>query len=83
MQELIEQQDREPLNFGQVWQRASFHNKIEMQKIFYPEGLVWCTQRKGGTLNRLTAVCFYNLNHFSLTNSILASPTGFEPVLPP
>jgi hypothetical protein len=32
MQELIEQQDREPLNFGQVWQRASFHNKIEMQR---------------------------------------------------
>jgi hypothetical protein len=45
MQELIEQQDREPLNFGEVWRRASFHHKIEMQKVFYPEGLVYSAER--------------------------------------
>jgi hypothetical protein len=45
MLELIEQQDREPLNFGQVWQRASFHNKMEMQKVFYPQGLVYSAEK--------------------------------------
>jgi hypothetical protein len=45
MQELIKQQDEEPLDFRRVWQRASFHHKIEMQKVFYPEGLVYSAER--------------------------------------
>jgi len=45
MQELIKQQDEEPLNFGEVWKRGSFHHKIEMQKVFYPEGLVYSVER--------------------------------------
>lgn len=45
MQELAQQQDKEPLNFGEVWRRASFHHKIEMQKVFYPEGLVYSAER--------------------------------------
>jgi hypothetical protein len=45
MQELLQQRDKEPLNFGEVWRRASFHHKIEMQKVFYPEGLVYSAER--------------------------------------
>jgi hypothetical protein len=45
MQELIKHQDQEPLDFGRVWQRATYHHKIETQKVFYPEGLVYSVER--------------------------------------
>ncbi len=45
MEELIKQDDEEESTFGEVWRRASFHHKIEIQKVFYPEGLVYSAER--------------------------------------
>lgn len=41
MEELIKQRAEEPVNFGNAWRDAPFHQKIEMQNVFYPEGLVF------------------------------------------
>ena len=45
MEDIIKKQDTEPLNFGHIWRAADFHHKIEMQKVFYPEGLVYSPER--------------------------------------
>jgi hypothetical protein len=41
MEELIKQREEEPVNFGNAWRDAPFHQKIEMQRVFYPDGLVY------------------------------------------
>ncbi len=39
MEELIKQREEEPVNFGNAWRDAPVPNqKIEMQKVFYPDG---------------------------------------------
>ena len=41
MEELIKQREEEPVNFGNAWRNAPFRQKIEMQRVFYPDGLVY------------------------------------------
>jgi hypothetical protein len=45
MEELIRQREEEPINFGFAWRDAPFHRKIEMQKVFYPDGLAYSTKK--------------------------------------
>ena len=81
MEELIKQREEEPVNFGNAWRDAPFHQKIEMQKVFYPDGLAYSTKRyffepQNKYLMQQLANLFSELFD-------LASPTGFEPVLSP
>jgi len=41
IESLIRQKDQEPVRLALVWQRATFTQKIEMQRAFYSEGLVF------------------------------------------
>jgi len=41
MESLIKKKDEEPVMVAHVWQRATFTQKIEMQRAFFPEGLVF------------------------------------------
>ena len=81
MQELIKQREEEPVNFGFAWRDAPFSRKIEMQKVFYPEGLVYSLER--GFFEPQNEYLFQQLANLFGEMLNLASPTGFEPVLSP
>jgi hypothetical protein len=81
MGELIRQREEEPVNFGFAWRDAPFHRKIEMQKVFYPDGLAYSTKKHFfEPQNKYLMQQLANLFSELLD---LASPTGFEPVLSP
>jgi len=41
MESLTKQKDHQPVNFAHVWQRGTFTQKVEMQRAFFPDGLVF------------------------------------------
>jgi site-specific DNA recombinase len=45
MESLIRKRDEEPVYLAHVWQRATFTQKIEMQRAFFPEGLVFSQEK--------------------------------------
>ena len=81
MEELIRQREEEPVNFGFAWRDAPFNRKIEIQKVFYPDGLVYSPKR--GFFEPQNEYLFQQLANLFGEMLNLASPTGFEPALSP
>jgi hypothetical protein len=63
-----------------LWADADLDGKQRLQKAFFPEGVTFTREGFGTT----PSISFFNmLEEFTDKNDGLASPTGFEPVLPP
>jgi hypothetical protein len=45
MEQLLKQREHEPVNFGNAWRDAPFRQKVEMEKVFYPDGLVYSSKK--------------------------------------
>jgi hypothetical protein len=46
METLIHEAERETVNFGQFWKNSDFHKKQELQRGFFPEGLVYHPEKR-------------------------------------
>jgi hypothetical protein len=64
----------------ELWLQSSPEQKQRMQRVFFPDGLTFTNDGFGTAASN----SFFNvLQGFTLEKATLASPTGFEPVLPP
>jgi hypothetical protein len=64
----------------QLWLESSLEQKQRLQRVFFPDGLAYTKEGFGTAQSN----CFFNLlRGVSEEKTTLASPTGFEPVLPP
>jgi len=63
-----------------LWLRSSGEQKLRLQSVFFPEGVVYGNEGFGTTASNSL---FNVLQDISAVESHVASPTGFEPVLPP
>jgi site-specific DNA recombinase len=79
--ELLDFADRVLKDPAGLWRRASLDMRQRLQKVLFPAGLAYSAQDGFGTVQ--TPSFFNMLAAFETENSSLASPTGFEPVLPP
>ena len=67
------------LNAARLWVEASLDQKQKLQKVLFPEGLTFC----GGTFGTTQTSMIFNLLEAQKDpKANMASPTGFEPVLP-
>ena len=64
-----------------AWQRAGADQRQRVQNLLFSDGLLYSEDR--GFLNTSKPSLFTVLEGISSENGMLASPTGFEPVLPP
>ena len=64
-----------------AWQRANPEQRQRVQNLLFPEGISYSP--KEGFLNRSNSSLFNVLEEMGSEKGMLASPTGFEPVLPP
>ena len=63
-----------------LWLESTLEQKQRLQRVFFPNGVTY-TKDGFGTA---TSNCFFSmLRGVSNEKATLASPTGFEPVLPP
>ena len=69
------------LDVSTAWLQASLDRRQMVQKILLPMGIRYSQEE--GFLNPDKASLFSQLHHLIAEPDILASPTGFEPVLPP
>jgi hypothetical protein len=79
--DLMQQAEAEVINCERAWRDGGLHRKHELQNALFPKRLTWWIKRKvfeTGKGFRSMA-----LGRFSIHLVLLASPTGFEPVLPP
>jgi len=65
---------------AQLWLEASLEQKQRLQQVFFPHGV---TFSDGGFGTNLSGLLFSAVQPKTEVESNLASPTGFEPVLPP
>jgi len=65
---------------AQLWLEASLEQKQRLQKVFFPDGVTFSDDGFGTDLSGLL---FSVVQPKTEVESNLASPTGFEPVLPP
>ena len=64
----------------QLWLESTLEQKQRLQRVFFPDGVAY-TKDGFGTAS---SNCFFSvLRGVSEEKTTLASPTGFEPVLPP
>jgi hypothetical protein len=64
----------------QLWLKSSLEQKQRLQRVFFPDGVTFTSEGFGTA----TSNSFFSLlRAFSDEKATLASPTGFEPVLPP
>lgn len=63
-----------------LWEGSTLEQKQRLQSVFFPEGTLY---GKAGFGTHLTSSFFSMLRESSGEKTSLASPTGFEPVLPP
>jgi hypothetical protein len=67
-------------NPADLWVRASLEQKQRLQAVFFPGGLTYL----GNTFGTGPTASFFSfLGSLEENKTSLASPTGFEPVLPP
>ena len=66
---------------ARLWFEANVDQKQRLQKVLFPKGLCYSTAEGFGTAP--TCSMFSMLEDFVAQKTGLASPTGFEPVLPP
>jgi hypothetical protein len=64
-----------------TWQQASPENRQKVQNLLFEGGLHY--SKEGGILNHSNTSLFSMLESIKCENDLLASPTGFEPVLSP
>jgi hypothetical protein len=69
------------LDIAGTWQKASPENRQRVQNLLFEDGLHY--SKKSGILNRSNTSLFSVLESIKSENDLLASPTGFEPVLSP
>ena len=69
------------LDIGGAWQIASPEQRQRVQTLLFRDGLDYSPQ--AGILNPANSTLFSALESLSSENGLLASPTGFEPVLSP
>ena len=63
----------------QLWLESSLEQKQRLQRVFFPDGV---TYTRDGFGTGQTNSFFHVFQVFSVEKVSLASPTGFEPVLP-
>ena len=64
----------------ELWLQSPLEQKQRLQRVFFPDGLTFTNDGFGTAASN----SFFNvLQSFTLEKATLASPTGFEPVLPP
>ena len=64
----------------QLWLESTLEQKQRLQRVFFPDGVTYTKEGFGTAPSN----CFFSLlRGVSEEKSTLASPTGFEPVLPP
>ena len=64
-----------------AWEKAQPEQRQRVQNLLFPEGIRYSPEQ--GFLNRSKSSLFNMLEQMSTEEGMLASPTGFEPVLPP
>jgi DNA invertase Pin-like site-specific DNA recombinase len=64
-----------------AWQKANADQRQRVQNLLFQGGIHYSSER--GFLNRSNHSLFSMLEENTTENGMLASPTGFEPVLPP
>jgi hypothetical protein len=69
------------LNLGEAWRRAEVEQKVWVQNFLFEGGLNY--SQESGDFEHPNPCLFNAMEGFAGGNSWLASPTGFEPVLPP
>ena len=67
-------------NPARLWLESSLDQRQRLQLTYFPDGLEFDGERFGTPSN---SSFFRLLTHFTSCQSLLASPTGFEPVLSP
>jgi hypothetical protein len=64
----------------QLWLESTLEQKQRLQRVFFPDGVKYTKDGFGTAVSN----SFFNvLRDVSEQKATLASPTGFEPVLPP
>ena len=69
------------VDIGGAWRKAGAEQRVRVQNLLFGEGLLYSKQL--GFLNTSKPSLFTVLEEISTEKVLLASPTGFEPVLPP
>ena len=64
-----------------TWKMATPENRQKVQNLLFEGGLHYSHEE--GILNRANTSLFSMLESIKSENQLLASPTGFEPVLSP
>ena len=80
-EELTKQANAQVLNLAQSWIRAGPREKQELQWALFPEGISYDPQKRFFAPANVSLVQL--LNELLTPSVKMASPTGFEPVLPP
>jgi site-specific DNA recombinase len=69
------------MDIGAAWKQGTLEQKQKVQNILFPSGLNYHPEK--GILNSSKGCLFYELENLVAGKTDLASPKGFEPVLPP
>ena len=69
------------LDLATAWRKANAEQRQRVQNLLFKDGLQYSHEL--GILNRSNSSLFSVLKSLSCEKSLLASPTGFEPVLSP
>jgi hypothetical protein len=80
-EQLLTFADKVLQNLGETWNHAGIDQKQRVQKVLFPNGLQYSPEL--GFLNHSKSSLFNDLEEFVSGKNLLASPTGFEPVLSP
>ena len=88
MEQLIADARREVVNLARTWLDADLGRKRELQIALFPEGSrfgheSFFFEPRNHSLTASVLRCYIHLQEAKTKKSCLASPTGFEPVLPP
>ena len=68
-------------NVATAWEKAKPEQRMRVQNLLFPGGIRY--SGAGNFLNPSSSSLFNMLEEMSSEEGMLASPTGFEPVLPP
>jgi hypothetical protein len=69
------------MDIAQAWRMAAPDQRQRVQNLLFQDGLDYSPER--GILNHSNSSLFSTLETLANESALLASPTGFEPVLPP
>jgi hypothetical protein len=81
MEDLMLQAQAQTVDLVRAWQKGDVNQRHELANAFFLK--VSRSAINGSSLNRVIPLLLRCLGGFWKTSVTLASPTGFEPVLPP